>query len=69
MTGCTITLNGEPHEIAPDTTIAALIDGVQGSSRGSAVVVDGEVVPRGQWSSVRLRAGQHVELITAVQGG
>ena len=35
----------------------------------SAAVVDGEVVPRSTWTSFRLRDGQHVELITAVQGG
>jgi len=40
-----------------------------GSTRGSAAVVDDEVVPRSAWPQFRLREGQRVELITAVQGG
>jgi sulfur carrier protein len=64
-----ITLNGDPHEVADGTTVADLITGVTGSSRGSAAVVDGEVVPRSTWPDTPLLPGQRVELITAVQGG
>ena len=64
-----ITLNGAKAEIADGTTIADLITDITGAHRGSAAVVDGEVVPRGVWSITALREGQQVELITAVQGG
>jgi sulfur carrier protein len=64
-----ITLNGATAEVDDGTTIADLITGVTGSARGSAAVIDGEVVPRSSWPSTRLQAGQQVELITAVQGG
>jgi sulfur carrier protein len=64
-----IQLNGSPHELAEGTTVADLIATVAGSGRGSAAVVDGEVVPRSTWSASPLRDGQVVELITAVQGG
>jgi sulfur carrier protein len=62
-------LNGRAHDLDPATTIAALIEEHTGSTRGTAVAVDGEVVPRSAWPTQRLRAGQTVELITAVQGG
>ena len=62
----TITLNGEPHELADGTTITDLLGD---RTRGTAVVVDDEIVPRGDWTEYRLREGQTVELITAVQGG
>ena len=65
----TITLNGEPCEVGDAITVTALIESFAGTTRGSAVVVDGEVVPRSSWASVALRAGQSVELITAKQGG
>lgn len=65
----TIELNGAPHELAEGTSVAALLTAVTGSTRGSAAVVDGEVVPRSQWHGYLLRDGQTVELITAVQGG
>lgn len=63
-----VTLNGEPREVDA-VTVADLIETLTGSTRGSAVVVDGEVVPRSAWPGYGLRDGQAVELITAVQGG
>ena len=65
----TITVNGTTHEVADDVTIEAFLLDAAGSTRGSAVVVDGEVVPRSEWPQRRLEDGQTVELITAVQGG
>lgn len=64
-----IELNAAAHELADGTTVAALIESLTGSTRGTAVVVDDQVVPRGTWPDYPLRAGQRVELITAVQGG
>lgn len=65
----TITLNGEPHEVAKGTTLGSLMSDLTGSTRGSAAVVDGAVVPRREWADFALHDGQAVELITAVQGG
>jgi sulfur carrier protein len=39
------------------------------SSRGVAVAVNGEVVPRLDWSGYQLSEGDEVELLVAVQGG
>ena len=64
-----IELNGEPRSLAAGTTLTELIESMAGSTRGSAAVVDDEVVPRGSWPAFALRDGQRVELITAVQGG
>lgn len=64
-----IELNGRPHEVADPTTIEALILAAAGTVRGSAVVVDDEVVPRSDWPVRVLAGGERVELITAVQGG
>jgi sulfur carrier protein len=64
-----VELNGEPRTLAAGTTLTELIESITGSTRGSAVVVDDEVVPRGNWTAFALRDGQRVELITAVQGG
>jgi sulfur carrier protein len=65
----TIELNGAPYDVVVGTTLAELMTVLTGSTRGSAAVVDGEVVPRSAWPAFRLRDGQRVELITAVQGG
>lgn len=64
-----ILLNGAPHDVAADTTLTDLIERELTSLRGSAVVVDGDIVPRGSWPHITLVDGQSVDLITAVPGG
>lgn len=64
-----VVINGAADAAAVGRTIAEVLVDVAGSLRGSAIVVDGEVVPRGEWQTYRLRPGQQVEVITAVQGG
>ncbi|HEY7175461.1 MAG TPA: sulfur carrier protein ThiS, partial [Micromonosporaceae bacterium] len=61
-----VTINGEPHEIADDATLADLVAARLRSDKGVAAAVDGEVAPRGSWTSVALRDGQAIELLTAV---
>lgn len=64
-----ITLNGAKCEIADDTTLDTLMVTMNGTTRGLAASVDGEVVPRLEWQLLVLREGQAVEVLTAVQGG
>ena len=64
-----VQLNGKPRDLAANTTLADLLHELRGSTRGSAAVVDGEVVPRAEWPTYQIRDGQVIELITAVQGG
>jgi sulfur carrier protein len=64
-----LTINGEARSFANDLTLDALLREVTGTTRGSAAAVDGEVIPRGEWTSYRLHEGQAVEVLTAVQGG
>lgn len=64
-----VTVNGRRQQLAEPATVATLLQALTGSTRGSAVVVDGTVIPRSDWPTFALRDGQEVELITAVQGG
>lgn len=65
-----IELNGEPVELAEPATAddAVRLAGATGE-RGVAVAVEGEVVPRAEWSSTALGEGAAVEVVRAVQGG
>ena len=36
---------------------------------GTAVAVNGDVVPRSEWESTHLSDGAEVDILTAVQGG
>jgi sulfur carrier protein len=65
----TLTVNGDPRELPPGTTLAELVIQLVPSPQGVAVAVDGEVVPRRAWPDAKLADGAVVEVVTAVQGG
>jgi len=62
-------VNGELREMPDGATVADLVAAVAGRTAGVAAAVNGEVVPRRGWAGARLRAGDQVEVVTAVQGG
>lgn len=64
-----VTVNGEERSLPSDATVAALIDELRAPSRGVAVAVDGEVVPRGEWDGTPLIDGARIEVVAAIQGG
>jgi len=66
-----IELNGRPAELPDQATVADAVSatGVEDEPRGVAVALDGEVVRRVEWRATRLREGQAVEVVRAVQGG
>lgn len=76
-----LTLNGRSLEVPDGATLRDLVADVtdrplapdgspaDGGRLGVAVAVDSVVVPRSRWQSTALDDGQHVELITAMQGG
>jgi sulfur carrier protein len=65
----TVVVNGERREVVDGTTVDAVVRSLGDAERGLAVALDGEVVPRSAWATTRLREGQHVEVLRAVQGG
>jgi sulfur carrier protein len=64
-----VKLNGEPRELPDGTTVAQAVAQLTVLSTGIAAAVNGAVVPRGSWAATLLRAGDQVEVVTAVQGG
>lgn len=69
MTPLVVTVNGEPREVVPGTSVADVVAAVAPDPRGLAVAVDREVVPRARWADTVLAAGAAVEVVTAVAGG
>ncbi|QGF24111.1 sulfur carrier protein ThiS [Raineyella fluvialis] len=77
----TATVNGEAYAPRDGETVLDLVaarlgrplgpDGqpLDGGRLGVAVAVDRAVVPRGSWSRTALADGQHIDIVTAVQGG
>jgi sulfur carrier protein len=64
-----VTVNGQPREFPAGATVGDLVAAVTELTAGVAAAVNGEVVPRGSWPGTRLRDGDQVEIVTAVQGG
>ncbi|NYG60345.1 sulfur carrier protein [Nocardioides daedukensis] len=61
-----ITLNGAATEVADGTPLTALLPTER---RGTAVALNGEVVPQPRIADRRLVSGDRIEIVTAVQGG
>ena len=65
----TIVLNGQPREIRPELTVAALLEELELDPRQVAVERNRQIVPRAEHSGVRLADGDQVEVVTFVGGG
>ena len=65
----TVVVNGDEHELPAGSTVADLLDRFELPRAGTAVAVDGEVVPRAEHAETVLTDGAAVEVLTAVQGG
>jgi sulfur carrier protein len=66
-----VALNGTATELPDGATVAGALAelGVPDVARGVAVAVQGEVVPRRDWVALALHEGDHVEVVSAIQGG
>ena len=64
-----VTVGGEPREVAAGTTVADLLASLGAAGRPCAVEVNREIVPRAAHPSHRLRDGDAVEIVGFVGGG
>ncbi|XKK59721.1 sulfur carrier protein ThiS [Streptomyces sp. ARC32] len=64
-----VSVNGEPHEVAPGTALDALVGTLTAAPSGVAAALNETVVPRARWAGTTLAEGDRVEVLTAVQGG
>jgi sulfur carrier protein len=65
----TVIVNGTERELPDGATVAVLLEQLSIPSNGTAVAVDGEVMPRARHTETALHDGAVVEILTAVQGG
>jgi sulfur carrier protein len=64
-----IQLNGEARDLAPDLTVAQLIDSLGLTGRRIAVERNEEIVPRSEHPTTHLADGDRVEIVHAIGGG
>jgi sulfur carrier protein len=63
-----VSINDDVVEVAEQTTVAALLEGLGLPDKGIAVAVNWAVIARSDWHAP-LKHGARVEVVTAVQGG
>ena len=64
-----ILLNGEPHQTKTDVTVEELLVDLELQDRRVALLLDDEVVRKGDFAQTSLREGCRVEIIQMVGGG
>ncbi len=64
-----IIVNDQSREVAPRTSIAALLDELGLARRPVAVEVNIELIPRRRHADHNLAEGDRVEIVTLVGGG
>lgn len=64
-----ITVNGKKQDADEELSLTELVRQISDRSTGIAVALNSEVVPRGNWSDTAVRAGDRIDVVTAVQGG
>ena len=64
-----VTLNGEAREVSREMTVAKLLEEIGTPAERVAVEVNLEVVPRQEYTSTLIRAGDSIEVVTFVGGG
>jgi sulfur carrier protein len=66
----TIEVNGQSEPFEPGPVSALLARrGIDPAGKGLAVAVNGSVLRRADWPKIALRAGDHIEIVQAKQGG
>jgi thiamine biosynthesis protein ThiS len=64
-----VTLNGEARELPENLTLEGLLQHLQLDPRTVAVEHNREIVHRERWASVRIKAGDQLEIVHLVGGG
>ena len=65
----TITLNGAPHSVSVETTVASLLESLGLAGKPVVVELDGEAVFPRDHPQTRIADGARVEIVTLAAGG
>lgn len=64
-----ITVNGQPRQVPPGTTVAGLLETTGLDKRKVAVERNEEIVPRSFYAATTLIAGDALEIVHFIGGG
>lgn len=69
MTAMQITVNGAPVSLDQDSNLNGLIEQLSLSGAKVAVELNKQIVPRSEYATQVLKAGDSVEIVQAIGGG
>jgi len=64
-----IQLNGEPHEVAENTTVSELVSALSERQERLAIEWNGSILPRELWATTELQSDDQLEIVQFVGGG
>jgi len=64
-----INLNGNPHQLLPNTTITQLISDLDLTGKRIAVELNQQIISRSQYSATIINENDTIELVQAIGGG
>jgi len=64
-----IQVNGEPLEVAPQSSLSDLVAQLELSGKRIAIELNLEIVPRSRYAETLLKEGDRVEIVHAIGGG
>ena len=64
-----VTLNGEPRELPDNLTLQELLQRLQLDADRVAVEHNREIIKRDRWATVKVQAGDNLEIVHLVGGG
>jgi sulfur carrier protein len=64
-----ILLNGQPHNLTPPMSLSQLLNQLDIETKGTAIAMDGEVIPSHHWSEFPLEQGLKLQVFHAIAGG
>ncbi len=65
----TVFVNGQPKDIAPDQSVAALLESLRVSSDKVAVELNQSIVRKRDWQRTPVPDGSQIEIVEFVGGG
>lgn len=65
----TVTVNGRAVPVGAERALVDVVRAAGADPAGIAVALNATVVARSRWDDTRVRPGDVVEIVTAVQGG
>ncbi|MCW4351830.1 sulfur carrier protein ThiS [Hoyosella sp. YIM 151337] len=64
-----VQINGEWRSYPDGASLSGLLESLGLPSKGLAIAINGEVVPKDDWPDTAVEPASRIEIVTAVQGG